>query len=55
MSAPPTYASYQVWLWREAKPEPPELAADWQGEVVHIQTNQRRAFSSLDELLSLLC
>jgi len=30
------------------------LATDWQGEVVHIQTNQRRALGSLDELLGIL-
>ena len=41
-------------LWREAEPDPREMAAGWQGEVQHIQTSQRRAFSTLDELLGLL-
>ncbi len=54
MPARPTYASFLVRLWREAEPDPREMAADWQGEVQHIQTSQRRDFGTLDELLSLL-
>jgi hypothetical protein len=52
--ARPTYASFLVRLWREAEPDPQEIAAGWQGEVQHIQTSQRRAFSTLDELLGLM-
>ena len=54
MPARPTYASFLVRLWREAEPDPREMAADWQGEVQHIQTSQRQDFGTLDELLSLL-
>jgi predicted AlkP superfamily pyrophosphatase or phosphodiesterase len=54
MPARPTYASFLVRLWREAEPDPREMAADWQGEVEHIQTSQRHALSTLDELLGLL-
>lgn len=50
MLDPQAYASFLVRLWREADPEPPQMAADWQGEVVHIQTGQRGTFSTLDEL-----
>jgi hypothetical protein len=52
--ARPTYASFLVRLWREAEPTPQEVRADWQGEVQHIQTSQRRDFGSLDELLGIL-
>ena len=51
MPVRPTYASFLVRLWREAEPDPREMAADWQGEVQHIQTSQRRDFGTLDELL----
>jgi len=54
MPARPSYASFLVRLWREAEPDPREIAADWQGEVEHIQTSQRHALSTLDELLGLL-
>jgi hypothetical protein len=52
--ARPTYASFLVRLWREAERDPREIAAGWQREVQHIQTSQRQAFSTLDELLGLL-
>jgi hypothetical protein len=54
MPARPTYASFLVRLWREAEPDPREIAAGWQGEVQHIQTSQRRDFGTLDELLGIL-
>ena len=54
MPARHTYASFLVRLWREAEPDPREMAADWQGEVQHIQTSQRRDFATLDELFGLL-
>ena len=54
MLARPTYASFLVRLWREAEPDAREMAADWQGEVQHIQTSQRRDFGTLDELLGIL-
>ena len=54
MPVRPTYASFLVRLWREAEPNPQELDVDWQGEVQHIQTSQRRDFGTLDVLLRLL-
>ena len=53
MTALTTYVSFLVRLWREGEPEP-EMTADWQGEVKHIQTSQRWMFSTLDELLGFL-
>lgn len=50
----PAYASFLVRMWREGDPERGTPAADWEGEVQHIQTSRRRAFSTLDELLGLL-
>jgi hypothetical protein len=52
--ARPTYASFLVRLWREAEPDPRETAAEWQGEVQHIQTSQRQDFGTLEELLGIL-
>ena len=54
MPGRPTYASYFVRLWHESETEPAEVTADWQGEVHHIQSDQRWSFSTLDELLRLL-
>jgi hypothetical protein len=54
MPAQPTYASFLVRVWCEDDRERGTPAAGWQGEVQHIQTSQRRAFSTLDELLNLL-
>jgi hypothetical protein len=51
---PPTYLSFLIRLWREPTLELPEAAADWQGEVEHIQSGQRWTFSTLDELLGFL-
>lgn len=46
------YISFLVRLWREDGMDEP--AAGWQGEIEHIQTSQRRAFSTLEGLLDLL-
>jgi hypothetical protein len=54
MPVRPTYASYLVRLWRESNTEPAEMTADWQGELQHIQSDQRWSFSTVDELLGLL-
>lgn len=54
MPTPPAYASFLVRMWREGDPKRGRPAADWQGEVQHIQTSQRRAFSTWNELLGLL-
>jgi hypothetical protein len=48
------YASFLVRMWLEDDPEQGTSAAGWQGEVQHIQSSRRRAFSTLDELLGLL-
>ena len=54
MTAPTTYISFLIRLWREGIPEPSEPAAAWQGEVEHIQSGRRWMFGSLDELLIFL-
>ncbi len=54
MTAPATYVSFLIRLWREGSPELPEPPADWQGEVENIQSGGRWAFSSLDALLGFL-
>ena len=54
MPASPTYASFLVRLWREGDAELPAPAADWQGEVEHIQSGRRWTFSTLEELLDFL-
>ena len=47
------YASFLIRLWssREA-PLPSE--GEWQGELQHIQSDQRWTFATFDELLTLL-
>lgn len=54
MSEPATYVSFLVRLWRELRPEMPELPAGWHSEVECIQTGQRWTFTTLDELLDFL-
>ena len=44
------YASFLVRLWRSREAEATEDGAGWQGEVQHIQSSQRWAFYTLDEL-----
>jgi hypothetical protein len=48
------YASFLVRLWRSREAEATEDGAGWQGEVQHIQSSQRWAFDTLDELLRVL-
>ncbi|MGD9029421.1 MAG: hypothetical protein PVG25_06380 [Anaerolineae bacterium] len=48
------YASYLVRLWREVDTGQHHTAADWQGEIEHIQTGERWAFSTLNTLLDFL-
>jgi hypothetical protein len=48
------YASFLVRLWRNGEPGQPPQAEDWQGEVEHIQSSERRNFDTLDELLRVL-
>ena len=47
---PPTYVSFLIRLWREPTSQLPEQAADWQGEVEHIQSGRRWMFDGLDQL-----
>jgi hypothetical protein len=51
---PTTYVSFLVRLWREPRSELPETSADWQGKVEHIQSGERWAFCTIDELLDFL-
>lgn len=53
------YASFLVRLWQEATPplegeEKGGEVSEWHGEVEHIQSGRRWAFSSLDEVLAFL-
>jgi hypothetical protein len=48
------YISFLVRLWREPRPQPPDQATAWQGEVEHIQSGRRSTFDSLDDLLGFL-
>jgi hypothetical protein len=54
MMAAKVYISFLIRLWREGEPELPEGTTEWQGEVEHIQSGRRWAFSALDELLGFL-
>lgn len=52
------YASFLVRLWRGDRPRPDTPDDDWQGEVEHIQSGQRRQFASLaglNRILRQLC
>jgi hypothetical protein len=46
-----TYVSFLVRMWRDGLEDGP---AGWQGELEHIQSGQRWAFDSLDEMHHLL-
>lgn len=48
------YASFLIRLWRQTSPLSPDHPADWQSEVVHIQSGQRWRFEALDDLLVFL-
>ncbi len=54
MSIPVEYTSFLIRLWREVNPDPHAPPAEWHGEVEHIQSDRRWAFSSLDEVLAFL-
>ena len=54
MAVPIEYASFLVRLWREAEVEAAAPAADWHGEVEHIQSGQHWSFSALEEVLDFL-
>lgn len=48
--APTVYISSLVRLWRDTRPQPPEGATAWQGEVENIQTGQQWQSDSLEEV-----
>jgi phytoene/squalene synthetase len=54
MSPSIQYASLLIRLWREVAAEALDVSADWHSEVEHIQTGERWAFGTLDELLEFL-
>jgi hypothetical protein len=46
------YKSFLVRLWREKNGPSPQ--ANWEAEIEHIQSGERRGFNTLDELLEFL-
>ncbi len=54
MSPTIQYASFLIRLWREESADQSEGAIDWQSEVEHVQTGERWAFDTLEELLTFL-
>ena len=54
MASPTIYASFLIRLWREHNLEQAKSIVNCYSEVEHIQSGQRWAFSSLDEMLNFL-
>ncbi len=54
MTAPTTYISFLIRIWRERDPEQPEWLGDWQGEIEHIQSGRRWTFHTMRDMFSLL-
>jgi hypothetical protein len=48
------YASFLIRMWREVDPAAPYTAAEWHGEVEHIQSGQHSKFASEAELWEFL-
>lgn len=48
------YASFLVRLWRRPGAAPGDASGEWQGEVEHIQSGERWAFGSAQELYHFL-
>lgn len=48
------YLSLLIRLWREPSLEAKASAPHWHAELEHIQSGQRWAFNSLDELLEFM-
>ncbi len=48
------YASFLIRMWREVDPAAPDAAAEWRGEIEHIQSGQRWRFVSIEALLACL-
>lgn len=50
-----TYLSFILRIWRERDLERPDSPlGEWQGEVEHIQTGERRSFNSIDAVVDFL-
>lgn len=54
MSPSVEYLSYLIRLWREGETTSDAPAAEWQGEVEHIQSGEKWSFASLSEVLAFL-
>ena len=48
------YASFLIRMSREIDPAVPDAAAEWHGEVEHIQSGRHSSFDALDEVPELL-
>jgi hypothetical protein len=46
------YKSFLLRLWREKKDPSPQ--ANWEAEIEHIQSGERRGFNTLEELFEFL-
>ncbi len=53
MNPPAEYASFLIRLWREPSAEN-EAATLWHGEIVHVQSSERRALEDLATLVAFL-
>ena len=50
-----TYLSFVLRIWRERDLESPNaFLGEWQAEVEHIQTGERRSFGSIDAVVDFL-
>ena len=48
------YISFLVRFYRESGPGTPGSAANWRGEIEHIQTGKQHRFESLEEMFKYL-
>jgi len=53
MNPPVEYASFLIRLWREP-PTESEAIDPWRGEIVHLQSDERRALDDLGTLVAFL-
>lgn len=52
MSPTTQYASFLIRLWRENDAGACDGGVDWESEVEHVQTGERWAFHTVEELLA---
>jgi len=51
----PTYLSFVLRVWRERDHKSPDrFVGEWQAEVEHIQTGERRSFGTIDAVVDFL-